>query len=154
MHLKEHFLQVVRTGEACGGTLLYEVFDALEPVERGFLTGTWRGGVFDTACESTMKLVSMSWYGKRFDDTEDAEPLLCQRSDGSIAPNWELGQARLREVAFRGKTSVAMVYDSVPIIDHFRKADEGTVLGLMDCKGRPADFFFHLTRVHRTESRS
>ena len=38
------------------------------------------------------------------------------------------------------------VYDTQPIIDCFRRIDDDRVLGLMDVKGAPADYFFHLTR--------
>jgi hypothetical protein len=57
-------------------------------------------------------------------------------------------KARLRRVAFRGKMSIGMVYDDLPIIDHFRKIDDNTVLGAMDYK-RLSDyppFFFILRR--------
>ena len=53
---------------------------------------------------------------------------------------------RLREVSFRGRSSAAMVYDTQPIIDCFRRIDDDRVLGLMDVKGSPPDFYFHLTR--------
>jgi hypothetical protein len=58
-------------------------------------------------------------------------------------------KARLRRIDFRGKQSVGMVYDDLPIIDHFRKVDEHTVLGAMDYKRLSSypPFFFVLKRV-------
>jgi hypothetical protein len=35
----------------------------------------------------------------------------------------------LREVKFRGVVSAAMIYDTQPVIDHFRLADANTVAG-------------------------
>ena len=33
------------------------------------------------------------------------------------------------------------------IMDYFRKVNDDVVIGLGDIKGKPLDFFFHLTRV-------
>lgn len=55
-------------------------------------------------------------------------------------------QARLRLVAFRGQPSATMIYDHVPIHDHFRMVDERTVLGIMDYKQVPQPYFFMLQR--------
>jgi hypothetical protein len=55
-------------------------------------------------------------------------------------------KARLRRVERGGQMSAAMIYDDLPIIDHFRKVDETRVLGLMDLRLTPAPFFFLLTR--------
>lgn len=57
---------------------------------------------------------------------------------------------------FRVGLSATMVYDGVPIFDHFRKVDENTVMGVMNGKhveGRPdivSDgryYFFYLERI-------
>ena len=52
-------------------------------------------------------------------------------------------------IDFRGKQGVAMVYDDLPIIDHFRKVDENTVVGAMDYKrlSQYPPFFFVLRRA-------
>jgi hypothetical protein len=55
-------------------------------------------------------------------------------------------RARLREVSHRGVVTAAMVYDHLPIIDVFRRVDDGTVLGVMDLRGVPEPFFFILQR--------
>ena len=55
-------------------------------------------------------------------------------------------KARLRSVAHRGLVSAGMIYDDLPIIDHFRRVDDTRVLGLMDWRPTPAPFFFLLTR--------
>ncbi|MGB7084128.1 MAG: DUF4334 domain-containing protein [Phormidesmis sp.] len=49
----------------------------------------------------------------------------------------------------RGKVSATMSYDHLPINDVFRKIDENTVLGLMDCKALQQPFFFVLRREER-----
>lgn len=54
-------------------------------------------------------------------------------------------RARLRDVEHRGVVSAAMVYDHLPIIDHFRAVDDDTLLGVMDMRGAPP-YFFILSR--------
>ncbi|WP_258723498.1 DUF4334 domain-containing protein [Cellulomonas sp. NS3] len=56
-------------------------------------------------------------------------------------------RSRLRTVEHRGVRTAAMVYDSVPIIDVFRRVDERTLLGVMDLRGIPEPFFFLLRRA-------
>lgn len=60
--------------------------------------------------------------------------------------------ARLREVEYRGVTSAGMIYDHLPIIDHFRRADEHTLLGVMDLRGLAEPYFFVLRRETRLRS--
>ncbi|AHH19313.1 hypothetical protein NONO_c45290 [Nocardia nova SH22a] len=55
-------------------------------------------------------------------------------------------RARLRAVEYRGKTSAAMVYDHLPIIDIFRRVDDDTLLGVMDMRGMADPYFFVLRR--------
>ncbi|WP_054811477.1 DUF4334 domain-containing protein [Nocardia arizonensis] len=54
--------------------------------------------------------------------------------------------ARLRAVEYRGVVSAAMVYDALPIIDHFRRVDADTLLGVMDMRGLREPYFFVLRR--------
>ena len=55
-------------------------------------------------------------------------------------------QARLRLVDYRNVTSATMIYDHLPINDHFRMVDKDTVLGLMDYKLINQPYFFMLQR--------
>lgn len=54
--------------------------------------------------------------------------------------------ARLRDIEYRGVLSAAMVYDQLPIIDHFRRVDIDTLLGVMDMRGMGEPYFFVLRR--------
>ncbi|AYF78950.1 DUF4334 domain-containing protein [Nocardia yunnanensis] len=55
-------------------------------------------------------------------------------------------RARLRNLEFRGKSSAAMIYDHLPIIDIFRRVDHDTLLGVMDMRGLREPYFFVLYR--------
>lgn len=53
-------------------------------------------------------------------------------------------RARLRNIEHRGVVSAAMVYDHLPVIDHFRRVDERTLLGCMDLRSSERPYFFIL----------
>jgi hypothetical protein len=55
-------------------------------------------------------------------------------------------KARLREVTHRGVVTAAMVYDTLPIIDVFRRVSDDVRLGAMDMRGLPAPYLFVLRR--------
>ena len=55
-------------------------------------------------------------------------------------------KARLRMVEARGRVSAAMIYDDLPIIDHFRRVDDATLIGMMDMRGMGRPYFFLLRR--------
>lgn len=55
-------------------------------------------------------------------------------------------KARLRRVEHRGVLGAAMIYDGLPILDHFRTVDATTLLGLMDLRGMAQPYFFVLQR--------
>ncbi|MGC4411048.1 DUF4334 domain-containing protein (plasmid) [Rhizobium rosettiformans] len=55
--------------------------------------------------------------------------------------------ATVRRLPFEGVSSAAMVYDRLPITDHFRRMDKDTVIGLMAIKGDARHYLFELQRV-------
>jgi len=56
---------------------------------------------------------------------------MCKAADGSIYSYDKMGVAQLREIAFKGVVSAALIYDSQPIMDYF------VIMGLGDIKGKP-----------------
>lgn len=55
--------------------------------------------------------------------------------------------ASLRMTRFRGEVGAAMIYDSKPVADYFRKIDTDTLVGVMSVQGYDRHFFFQLERV-------
>lgn len=55
--------------------------------------------------------------------------------------------ARLREVRYCGVVSTAMLYDDLPILDHFRRLNQTTLIGAMDYRKNPDPLFFTLRAV-------
>ncbi|KYG59819.1 DUF4334 domain-containing protein [Planococcus maritimus] len=143
------------TGEAC------RLFDALEPVGPHELFGTWKGRELPSGHPLDGWLEKSGWYGKAFHSAEHVDPLLFHNPFGKPFPlhpfppglitnllGGARGAARLRQMKWRGKTSAVMVYDQLPIQDHFRKVNEDVLLGMMDCKGMKQPYFFLLARVY------
>jgi hypothetical protein len=138
----EQVLAVIAGGGACPAETLMPLFEQLPPIRAEEMIGMWKGGLFDGGTEPD----PINWYGKRFVSSAHVDPLMCTGEDGALYSYQKLGVAQLREVAFQGVTSASLIYDKQPIMDYFRKVTDDVVLGLGDIKGKPLDFFFHLTR--------
>ncbi|REF28354.1 GXWXG protein [Xenorhabdus cabanillasii] len=119
---------------------LLNFFDALPEVRVGEILSKWKGGDFNTGHWGHESLIEMNWFGKWFKSKFDAIPLVCFNNDGKLFSNHIMkGEASLWEVEFRGKSSATMIYDGIPIFDHFRKVDDNTLLGVMN--GKPIEGF-------------
>lgn len=140
--VEQQWLDMIASGEAYSADTLMPLYKELEPVDTDFMLGTWKGGKFDGGNEPD----PINWYGKRFTSLTDVEPLLVTDAEGKVVTYDRLGAAQMRSVEFDGTTSAALIYDSQPIMDYFRKVNDDVVIGLGDIKGKPTDFFFHLTR--------
>jgi hypothetical protein len=128
------------------------VWAALETVRPEEILGEWKGGEFDTGHPLNGMLAEAGWYGKTFHSPHDAKPLMCRNAEGELYSNKELGQgeASLWTVEFRGETTATMVYDGRPVFDHLKRADAGTLMGIMNAKGVPPEgpyYYFFLERV-------
>jgi hypothetical protein len=54
--------------------------------------------------------------------------------------------ARLRRMEYRGVSTATMIYDALPIHDHFRSVDDHILLGAMDMRGMEPPYMFVLRR--------
>ena len=140
--VEERWLAMIASGEAYPPETLLPLFEQLEPVSTEFMLGTWKGGKFDGGLEPD----PINWYGKRFNSLTDVEPLLVLDDNGQVQTFDKLGGAQMREISWAGVPSAALIYDSQPIMDYFRKVNDNLVIGLGDIKGKPTDFFFYLSR--------
>jgi hypothetical protein len=156
---ESEILVIAEAGETDTHTAC-RLFDALEAVELEELLGVWKGRELRTGHPLDGVMKKLKWYGKAFHDAENVDPLLFELPGGKIAavdpaPVFEGmkllkaqgGKARMRSIECRGKLSAAMVYDNLPIIDHFRKAGEGMLLGMMDRKGDRDPYFFLMEKT-------
>ena len=109
----------------------------LATVEVPEILGAWRGGDFSTGHVASKVLEKVRWHGKRFDDALSAVPLVCRGDDGELYSNTEAaggGEASLWPVGFRGEVTATMVYDRLPVLDHFKRVDDSTLMGIMNGK--------------------
>lgn len=109
----------------------------LAVVEVEEILGAWRGGDFPTGHVASTVLEKVRWHGKRFDSPLAAVPLVCRGDDGALSSNLEAGgggEASLWPVGFRGEVTATMVYDRMPVLDHFKKVDDDTLMGIMNGK--------------------
>ncbi len=83
-----------------------------------------------------------SWCTDTFERTSLGWP-----PNATVTVFRKLGDARLREIRFRGKTSASLIYDKQPIMDYFRRVSDDTVIGWGEVKGKEEVLFFHLTRA-------
>ena len=149
-------------------------FDGLPGVEPSELIGAWRGAEMPTSHALDGLLERLGWWGKRFESEEAVHPLIFHPGGAldprfmplAAALRWPRlmrsapiragfvllrgalrsrePAARLARVEFRGCLSAAMIYDSQPIVDHFRRIDATRLLGLMQARSA-APYFFLLT---------
>ncbi|GGC92602.1 DUF4334 domain-containing protein [Halopseudomonas salina] len=140
--VEDRWLKMIESGKAYPAETLLPLFEQLEPIDTDFMLGTWKGGKFDGGTEPD----PINWYGKRFNSITDVEPLLVTDSEGKVQTFEKLGGAQMREIKYKGVSSAALIYDTQPIMDYFRKVNDNVVIGLGDIKGKPTDFVFHLTR--------
>jgi hypothetical protein len=61
------------------------LFEALEPVEVGFMIGDWKGEGFLTDHPMDGLLETYHWHGKRFESEEDVHPLVFSTLGGGLA---------------------------------------------------------------------
>lgn len=109
----------------------------LETVAAPEMLGAWRGGDFATGHPASALLKRLGWHGKRFDSVLDGHPLICRDAAGALYSNTKAaggGGASLWDVAFRGEITATMVYDAMPVFDHFKRVDADTVMGIMNGK--------------------
>ncbi|MDF3285446.1 DUF4334 domain-containing protein [Gordonia polyisoprenivorans] len=127
---------------------IWAALPTLRPEE---MLGRWRGGEFTTGHKANGMLPRVGWYGKTFISRSEVQPLVCRNADGDLYSNTELGkgEASLWMIEFRGEVTASMVYDGQPVIDHFKKVDDTTVMGIMNGKGGVVDgrhLYFYLDR--------
>jgi len=119
-------------------------FDGLEPVKIDDMIGKWKGGYFSvkiSKLEIFLKnFIVLKWYGKSFLSKDNVKALVF--SFLGLKFNIPFGTAVLREVEFRNKNSISMIYNYLPIIDNFRKIDNNTIMGVMEIKGKVSMYFY------------
>lgn len=145
------FFARVESQEVSEPTELDAIWAPLPTVTVDEILGDWRGGELPTGHPMDGQLEKVRWHGKWFRSRHDVAPMVCRDDDGNLCSNKEIGkgEASLWEVGFRGEVTASMVYDGQPVIDHFKRVDEKTLMGIMNGKTslvRDKHFYFYLVR--------
>ncbi|KAI8376095.1 uncharacterized protein BYT42DRAFT_614880 [Radiomyces spectabilis] len=149
---EEQLLELTGKKELIEEAKIANLFDQLKPVQSEFMLGDWLAGYYDTGHMTNKDLAEMRWAGKCFRTVNDIDPVMVYDDNGNRVHKKEFGQAQLRQVEYHGVVSACMIYDTMPIMDHFRYLNEETVVGAMDSKLHAAipnvgTFYFYLTRM-------
>ncbi|MGB3301287.1 DUF4334 domain-containing protein [Gordonia sp. (in: high G+C Gram-positive bacteria)] len=132
------------------------IWAALPVVQVEELIGSWVGGELPTGHPMDGQLPVVKWHGKTFNSWFDVKPMVCRNDDGELYSNTEIGkgEASAWMVGFRGETTASMIYDGQPVIDHFKRVDDKTLMGIMNGKTslvRDHHFYFFLVREDSPE---
>ncbi|KAL4937793.1 hypothetical protein BDV06DRAFT_202215 [Aspergillus oleicola] len=125
------------------------VFQQLPAVSPELLLGEWHGRDLNTGHPGVQKNKELRWAGKSFVSLDDVKPMMVLDDSGNRVWKEEIGGARVREVKYNGVVSAAMIYNTKPIIDHFRKVNETMVAGVMDTSLLKdcGLYYFYLTKM-------
>lgn len=146
---------------------LFTFYDSLPEILPNEMLGHWKGGSWKVGTPLDGLLELGQWYGKIFHTINHVDAVVHKFRFFSVVGflgtllyfPWKIWteqqkyrmpatKACLREIHYRGKTSSSMVYYYLPIIDHFRKIDQNTIVGIMDMKGKAKyEFFFYLQKI-------
>lgn len=145
------FFRRAQSQEVSDPADLDAVWAALPTVRVDDLIGAWRGGELPSGHPMDGQLAVVKWHGKRFDSWHEVQPMVCVDDDGNLYSNTEIGkgEASAWMVEFRGESTASMVYDGQPVIDHFKRVDEVTLMGIMNGKTslvRDRHFYFYLVK--------
>jgi hypothetical protein len=114
------------------------LWSQLEVVDAASILGSWRGFAFPTGHPVELVLAASRWHGKRFLALDDAKPLICRTEDedGDLYSDTTSGrgEASLWNIEFRGEVTAAMVYDNMAVVDHFKRVDDHSLMGVMNGK--------------------
>ncbi len=143
-------------GQTIADADLDRFWETLRPATIEDMLGQWKGGEFVTGHRSNGMLEKGKWFGKTFVSASEAQPLICLDDNGDKFSNteWMKGEASLWMEEFRGEVVATMVYDGVPIHDHFKMVDDVTAMGIMNGKaaldftnGTGRHLYFYLERI-------
>lgn len=138
--------QILVSDEELNG--IWAELATVSPME---ILGSWRGTGLNTGHSANERLRVLRWYGKTFHSPYDTEPLVCRDEQGQLYSNTKAsGSASLHLLPFRAEMTATLVYHSRPILDHFKRVSDDTLMGIMVGGNEPADgirhFYFVLQR--------
>lgn len=147
---REKFEQIIRKQGMLSCKELDELFAELQPVTIDELIGEWQVGYLFTEgtgskFETLLKYLPVKLYGKRFFSKNKVQAWVF--SFFGIKFGFPGATSILETIDYRGKVSTSMIYNYLPIIDHFRKIDNSVIMGIMEIKGNLCVYFYLRKRI-------
>ncbi|OJD30376.1 transcription factor cmr1 protein [Diplodia corticola] len=140
-------LSFIEDGGTPSAHELSALFDALAPITPQDLEGDWSGGDFHDSDTNSKEepppvhpchamLENYRWAGMVVRGAEDVLPVMSWTDDGQRVHSTYWGGGQLRELKHRGVVSASLIFDCYPIIDHFRRVSDNTLMALLDAKDK------------------
>lgn len=145
--MKNDFHTLKQKGQKLPVSVLDQYFQSLDSADIEDFQGIWKGGYFQVGSSYEKYLnrrFGTGWYGKEFVNPNHVRALVMSLFGQKFRLPL-IGSAVLRKLEFRNQLSVAMIYNYLPIIDHFRKIDRKTMMGIMTIKDK-TEVYFYLSR--------
>jgi Zn-dependent alcohol dehydrogenase len=151
MDLADRFRDVIDSDRATTLDELDELYESADAVEIDDVLGEWAGGIFGLGHPIEAQLQTMRWAGKSFASPDKVAPIVCFDAAGERFVNHSFGGATLKMTDYRGSATATMVYDNLPMADHFRRVSDAILIGAMEAKGQKRPGYFYLTRLASAE---
>ncbi|MEZ0366516.1 alcohol dehydrogenase catalytic domain-containing protein [Mycobacterium sp. pUA109] len=147
MDVAQRFQALVDRDESPTLDELDEVYDAAEAIGVEGVLGEWAGGIFGLGHPVEAQLEAIRWAGKSFAGPDDVAPIVCFDESGQRFANPSFGGARLTMRDYRGSATATMVYQDLPMADHFRRISDTILIGAMETPGQKRPGYFYLTKL-------
>ena len=129
---------------------LDDFFDSLEPVNMNIFSGEWKAEYLFTKEGTgswweffTKHIPIIRVYSKIFLDKNNVNALVYNLFCFKF--NFPGSHAFLQQMEFRNKISTSMIYNHVPMVDHFRMVNENTLMGIMTT-GSKLNLYFYIKK--------
>ena len=109
------------------------------------MIGEWQVGYLFTEgtgskFETFLRYLPIKLYGKRFLSKNKVQAWVF--SLFGIKFGFPGATSILETIDYRNKVSTSMIYNYLPMIDHFRKVDNSAVMGIMEIKRNLSVYFY------------
>ena len=146
----ETFEKLVKRNYHLSCKELDDFFATLEPININMLTNEWKVEYLFTkeGTGSYWEIITKTIpffrvYSKQFLNKNNVNAWVYKFF--GIKFHCGIAKAFLKEITFRNKKSVSMIYKNMQMIDHFRKIDENTIMGIMETNNQ-LNLYFYLKK--------
>jgi len=142
---KNKFEKIIHKAGLLSCKELDDLFAELQPITIEEMIGEWQIGYLITERTGSkfgtlLRYLPIKPSGKKFLSKNKVQAWVF--SFFGIKFGFPGATSILEEIDYRGKVSTSMIYNYLPMIDHFRKIDNTVVMGIMEIKGNLSVYFY------------